>query len=123
MEHKPKPGTVCHFAINVKDTDRALDFYREVFGWSFEAWGPPGFFMVNSGGIMGSIQMQQDEPFPTHIGNFECSIAVEDVDATCAIIVANGGEITMPKVTIPHVADIARVKDSEGNTFSLARYH
>lgn len=115
-------NALSHFAINVHDTDRAMAFYGAVFGWTFHAWGPPGFFMIETGGIHGSIQRTQTEPFPTHIGNFECTIAVDDVDRVSALIVANGGEITLPKVTIPGVADIARVKDSEGNTFSLARY-
>ncbi|MBX3095413.1 MAG: VOC family protein [Fimbriimonadaceae bacterium] len=116
-------NSVAHFAINVEDTDRAMTFYREVFGWSFNAWGPPGFFMIDTGdGIPGSLQMRQDEPFPTHIGNFECSIAVDDVDRVVALIEENGGEVTLAKVTIPTVCDIARVKDCEGNTFSIVRY-
>ncbi len=117
------PNTLSHFAINVHDTDRAMGFYQAVFGWTFHAWGPPGFFMIDSGGIRGSLQQAQTEPFPTLTGNFECTIAVDDVDRVSALIVANGGEVTLPKVTIPGIADIARVKDCEGNTFSLARYH
>lgn len=118
-----KLNTVCHFAINAQDPDRARAFYGGVFGWTFEAWGPPGFFLVQTpGGPMGAIQRVQQEPFETLIGNFECSIAVDDVDRVCDAVVANGGSITLPKVTIPGVADIARVKDCEGNTFSVARY-
>jgi uncharacterized protein len=123
MAHKAPLNTLAHFSINVEDPDRAVQFYKGVFGWSFSAWGPPGFFMIETGGIHGSIQKRQSEPFETLIGNFECSIAVEDVDKACEAVVAHGGEITLPKVTIPGVADIARVKDCEGNTFSLARYH
>lgn len=116
-------NSVAHFAINVDDTDRAMKFYRQVFGWNFNAWGPPGFFMIETGeGIPGSLQKRQAEPFPTHIGNFECSIAVDDVDRVVALIEANGGTVTLPKVTIPTVCDIARVKDCEGNTFSVVRY-
>lgn len=121
MAHEA-PNTLAHFSINVEDTDRAIAFYRGVFGWTFNAWGPPGFFMIDTGGIHGSLQRVQTEPFPTLIGNFECTIAVDDVDRVSALIVEHGGEITLPKVTIPGVADIARVKDCEGNTFSLARY-
>lgn len=117
-----EPNTLAHFAVNVHDPDRAVAFYAGVFGWRFEPWGPPGFFMIDTGGIRGALQRVQTEPFPTHIGNFECTIAVDDVDRVCALILAHGGEVTLPKVTIPGVADIARVKDCEGNTFSLARY-
>lgn len=123
MSKDAKPNTLSHFSINVLDTDRAIEFYKGVFGWNFAAWGPPGFFMIETGGIHGSLQKKQDQPFETLIGNFECSIAVEDVDQVCAAIVEHGGSIDLPKVTIPGVADIARVRDSEGNTFSVARYH
>jgi predicted enzyme related to lactoylglutathione lyase len=113
---------LSHFAINVEDCDRAIAFYQTIFGWQFSAWGPPGFYMTQVGDMHGSIQKRQDHPFPTLIGNFECTITVDDVDRVSELIVANGGEITLPKVTIPNVADIARVKDCEGNTFSIARY-
>jgi predicted enzyme related to lactoylglutathione lyase len=116
-------NSLCHFAINALDTDRAVSFYEAVFGWRFQAWGPPGFSRTEVAGLHAAIQQKQDEPFPTVIGNFECSIAVDDVDRVAALIVENGGEITLPKVTIPGVCDLARVKDTEGNTFSIARYH
>jgi len=118
----PMSNTLSHFAINAENCDRALKFYQEVFGWRFSPWGPPGFYIGQVGDIHASIQKCQTDPFPTLIGNFECTIAVDDVDRVVDLIVANGGEVTMPKVTIPTVADIARVKDCEGNTFSVARY-
>ncbi len=114
---------LSHFAINALDCERALAFYDAVFGWKFAAWGPPGFFMSDVGDVKASIQQKQDEPFPTLIGNFECSIAVDDVDRVVAAILAHGGEVTMAKVTIPDVCDVARVKDCEGNTFSVCRYY
>lgn len=114
--------TLSHFAINAEDPERALRFYQAVFGWELRAWGPPGFYIGKVGDQHAAIQQRQDEPFPTLIGNFECTIAVEDVDDALARIVENGGEITMPKVTIPTVCDLARVKDCEGNTFSVAKY-
>ena len=122
MSKNSSPNTLSHFAINVEDCDRAMAFYESVFGWQFHAWGPPGFHMTQVGDLHAAIQKKQDEPFPTLVGNFECTIAVDDVDQTVAMIVASGGEVTLPKVTIPNIADIARVKDTEGNTFSVARY-
>ncbi len=123
MAEHATPNNLSHFSINAEDVDRAVSFYSHVFGWKFDSWGPPGFFMTEAGGgIHGSVQKRQDQPFPTLIGNFECTISVDDVDRVVALILANGGEVELPKVTIPTVADIARVKDSEGNTFSIARY-
>ena len=36
------PNDVAHFAIHADDCQRAKRFYEEVFGWTFEPWGPPG---------------------------------------------------------------------------------
>ena len=30
----------------VDDVDRARRFYEAVFGWEFEPWGPPGFYLI-----------------------------------------------------------------------------
>lgn len=122
MASTHQPNTLSHFAINVEDCERALAFYRSVFGWQFSAWGPPGFYMTQIGDLHAAVQQRQDGPFPTVIGNFECTIAVDDVDRVVALIVENGGEVTMPKVTLPNICDLARVKDTEGNTFSVAKY-
>ena len=116
-------NALSHFSINVQDTDRAIGFYKAVFDWSFSPWGPPGFHLIeNPGEVHGSLQQVQKEPFETLIGNFECTLTVDDVDRVSTLIIAQGGKITLPKVTIPGVADIARCKDTEGNTFSIARY-
>ncbi|MCA0359518.1 MAG: VOC family protein [Armatimonadetes bacterium] len=122
MSEPATHNRLSHFAINADDPDRALAFYRNVFGWDFQAWGPPGFFMGQVGNLHAAIQQRQEEPFPTLIGNFECSISVDDVERVCDLIVENGGVVPLPKVTIPNVCDIARVKDCEGNTFSVCKY-
>lgn len=122
MSRESKPNTLSHFAINVDDCDRAKAFYQAVFGWDFQPWGPPGFHMTQVGGLNAAIQRRQEKPFPLVIGNFECTITVDDVDRVLELIVANRGKVTLAKSTIPGVADIARVQDCEGNTFSIARY-
>jgi predicted enzyme related to lactoylglutathione lyase len=40
------PNDLAHFAIQVDDTQRAIRFYESVFGWNFQPWGPPGFWMI-----------------------------------------------------------------------------
>ena len=118
------PFQISHFAINAHDTERALQFYKSLFGWSFEAWGPPGFYVINAGaGIHGAILGVQDEPVPTRVGAFECTVTVEDVDAMLDAIEKAGGTIVSPKVTIPGVGDIGRALDTEGNVFCVAKYH
>src|SRR3982751_2395041 len=92
------PANVQHFAVNADDVSRARRFYERVFGWRFEAYGPPGFFMVETGtpkepGIRGSVQQRRQLVEGMRMTGFECTIGVKDVDEVAAAIVANGGKI------------------------------
>ena len=46
---------VSHFAIHADDLDRAIAFYSAVFGWAFQAWGPPGFYQITNAGLPGAL--------------------------------------------------------------------
>ncbi|MGB3032170.1 MAG: VOC family protein, partial [Candidatus Microthrix parvicella] len=37
---------LTHFAINADDVDATQAFYRAVFGWQFQDYGPPGFVQI-----------------------------------------------------------------------------
>ena len=43
------PNNVDFFAINADDVPRARSFYEAVFGWSFEPWEPPNFYLIETG--------------------------------------------------------------------------
>ena len=40
---------LARFAINADNVPRARDFYAKVFGWEFEPWGPPNFYLIKTG--------------------------------------------------------------------------
>lgn len=114
---------IAHFAINADDLERAQRFYGEVFGWTFHPWGPPGFCRVDTGqgGLGGAMQTRRtlgDKP----IHGFECTIAVEDVDAAVAAIERAGGRIVMDKATIAGVGHLVFFEDSEGNVAGAMQY-
>jgi uncharacterized protein len=120
-------GNVRHFAINADDLQRARQFYGRVFGWSFEPWGPPGFFMIAAGdpgaGPLGSLQQRRELVPGRRMTGFECTIAVEqDVEKVAAAVKANGGKIVMEKATIPGVGDLIFFEDPEGNLAGAMRY-
>lgn len=111
---------VRHFAINADDLPRARRFYERVFGWTFEAWGPPGFYMIDTGSadtpaVLGSLQQRREIVPGAHMLGFECTIAVPDIAAAERAVVANGGTILMPRSTIPTVGHLFWFRDSEGN--------
>jgi len=126
----PRPAVstnVRHFAINADDMARARRFYERVFGWRFEAWGPPNFFMITTGseqdpGIIGSLQKRRELIAGERINGYECSIAVGDVDAVAAAVVANGGRILVPRTLIPTVGYVIFFRDPEGNCAGAMQY-
>ena len=121
MAHLPPPRSpVRHFAINADDLHRARQFYEGVFGWRFNAWGPPGFFMIETGdadtpAIYGSLQQRREIIQGERMNGFECTIAVPDIAAAERAVIANGGTILMPRATIPTVGHLFWFRDSEGN--------
>jgi len=123
-------GNVRHFAINADDLPRARRFYEKVFGWRFEPWGPPGFFMINANskdaapaGVLGSLQQRRELVPGKRMTGFECTIAVdEDVARVAATVKANGGKVVMEKATIPGVGDLIFFEDPEGNLAGAMRY-
>ncbi|MBI3791785.1 MAG: VOC family protein [Gemmatimonadetes bacterium] len=117
----PPRSPVRHFAINADNCERAQRFYAAVFGWRFSAWGPPDFFMIETGStaetpaIFGSLQGRRTLVEGERMTGFECTMAVDDIDATAKAIVAAGGTILMPKTTIPTVGHLVWFRDTEGN--------
>jgi uncharacterized protein len=120
-------ANVAHFAINADDLPRARRFYEQVFGWRFEAWGPPGFLQIMTGtdrepGIRGAMQKRRELVAGQPTLGFECSVAVQDVDAVAAAVVANGGTILIPRTLIPTVGHLIFVRDTEGNVVGAMQY-
>jgi predicted enzyme related to lactoylglutathione lyase len=122
-----QPGNLAHFAINADDVDRARRFYERVFGWRFEPWGPPGFLQIFTGGerapgVRGALQKRRELVAGQRTIGYECSIAVADVDAVAAAVVANGGTILIPRVLIPTVGYLIFFRDPEGNVAGAMQY-
>jgi predicted enzyme related to lactoylglutathione lyase len=116
------PQPIKHFAINCNDVERGRRFYERVFGWKSSAWGPPGFYRVETGGVEGAFQQRREVVAGKPMFGFECSIGVDDIDATSAAVLKNGGKIVMPKVTIPTVGTLIFFEDPEGNITGAMQY-
>jgi predicted enzyme related to lactoylglutathione lyase len=116
------PQPIKHFAINCNDVERGRRFYERVFGWKSSPWGPPGFYRVETGGVEGAFQQRREVVSGKPMFGFECSIGVDDIDATSAAVLKNGGKIVMPKVTIPTVGTLIFFEDPEGNITGAMQY-
>lgn len=120
-------NNISFFAIHADDVERGCRFYEQVFGWRIEPWGPPGFYLVHTGdeknpGILGSIQKRREPVTGKGMIGYECSIGVDDIDATMRAIEANGGKIGMAKFTIPTVGTGCYFYDTEGNWAGAMQY-
>ena len=121
------PNNLAAFAIHADDVGRAVAFYEAVFGWRFEPWGPPGFYLIHTGtdeapGVMGLMHKRQEPRTGTGLNGFEPTFSVDDVDIILAAVEANGGRITMPKSPIPTVGTLVRFLDTEGNDVGAMHY-
>jgi uncharacterized protein len=121
------PANLAAFAIHADNVSRARAFYEAVFGWQFEPWGPPDFYLIHTGtpdspGVLGLLQQRAQPRTGTGLNGLECTFAVDDVDAIAAAVTTHGGRVTMPPAPIPTVGVLIRFLDTEGNDIGAMRY-
>lgn len=119
---------LAHFAIHVDDIERAKKFYDGVFDWSFRSYGQPDFLQIkadhtDNGELIGALQSRSYSPVPEKLIGLECTIAVENIDDIIERVKNNGGQVLMPKTTIPYVGWIIKFLDTEGNLVCAMEYN
>lgn len=111
---------VNYFDISADETERAVNFYKNVFDWKIEKWkGPFDYWQVMTGdpsepGIDGGIA-KREKPSDS-ITNF---INVTSVDDFATKVIENGGEVIKEKQSIPNIGYFVICKDTENNIFGL----
>jgi uncharacterized protein len=108
---------VVHFEISSGDPSKALKFYGETFGWTFQKWkGPMDYWLISTGpngqpGINGGLLSGQARTVNT--------IDVADLDATLKAITGQGGKIAMAKFAVAGIGHMAYGEDPEGIVFGV----
>lgn len=112
---------VAHFEICAEDVERAVSFYRHVFGWEIRLWdGPHPYWIVITGedaeqpGINGGIVDRRD-----HFAGSVNLVDVVALDNALLRVVEAGGVIIHSRSTIPGIGFVAYCRDSESNPFGL----
>jgi predicted enzyme related to lactoylglutathione lyase len=112
---------IIHFEIPADNPERAVEFYRKVFGWKIEkyAGGQMDYWLVTAGedkesGINGAIAVK-DKNHPTTVN----TISVPSYENAVKEIKQAGGEIMTPKMTVPAVGYMCYCRDTEGNIFGI----
>ena len=110
---------LAHFAINTDDVEATRAFYQAVFGWKFNAYGPPGFYQINTCSepvtMMGALQQRRALIPGVQTRGFECTIAVASLDRTEALLREHGATIVLERSTIPQVGHLLFFEDPGGN--------
>jgi predicted enzyme related to lactoylglutathione lyase len=118
-----------HFEIHADDVSRAVAFYGELFGWTFEDWsefaGMP-YFGATTGeegapGINGAIMARRGGGVGpgAPVNGAVLTIGCEDYDTLHEAILTAGGRVAQPKAALPGMAWQGYYLDTEGNIFGL----
>jgi predicted enzyme related to lactoylglutathione lyase len=111
---------IVHFEITADNPQRAIDFYKDIFGWKVSKWdGPQEYWLIDTGddketGISGGISKRQDG-----WNSVYNTIEVDSVDQYAEKVKEAGGEIVTPKHAIPGVGYLIYCKDTENNMFGI----
>jgi len=121
MEH-----TVVHFEIPADQPERAVKFYRELFGWEIkQVEGPMEYWLVETvptdgegrptrPGVNGGV-MRRMMPEQTPV-NY---IGVASVDEFARKAERLGAKVVVPKMPVPGMGWFAQLTDTEGNIFAI----
>lgn len=105
-------NSVVWFELPAADTDRARNFYAQLFGWNFERFGDEDYHMTYDAG--GAVYgAPGEEGLLAYFG-------VDDIDAAIARVRELGGEVGA-KQEVPGVGQYAQCSDLDGNRFGLYR--
>lgn len=75
---------VVHFEIGALDPDRAIDFYKGLFGWKFQSWKDGGeYWVITTGdsvpGIDGGLFRRTEKISGDVLNSYQCVIEVPDI--------------------------------------------
>jgi predicted enzyme related to lactoylglutathione lyase len=112
-------GNFIWYELMTNDLDAAERFYSAVVGFTVTNSGQEGMdyrqWSAPDGSFIGGMMKTPDgaQMPPCWLGY----LYVPDVDAAVSAITAEGGQVYMPKTTLPNVGDIAMVTDPQGAAF------
>jgi predicted enzyme related to lactoylglutathione lyase len=113
-----------HFALNATDVDAARRFYAAAFGWSFDPWGPPGFFHIRNGEgqVQGALQRRRELLPGGRMTGLEGTFGVDELPAVLRAARAAGGRVLAEPATIAGVGTLAWLTDPDGNAVGAMHF-
>lgn len=118
--NKHEPGTVCWVDLMTSDAEKARNFYKALFDWTFAIGGPEsGYYsMANLGDdhVAGLGQLPPDSKFPPA---WSVYFASADLDATIARIKEYGGTVIMGPMDVMEEGRMGSFVDPTGAMFGV----
>jgi predicted enzyme related to lactoylglutathione lyase len=119
-------GRAVHFEIHASNPQQLVDFYADLFGWSFHKWEGAEYWLISTGdkekpGVDGGL-VQRRGPAAVEgaaVNAFVVTVDVADLDGDLAKAMASGGSMAVPKMPIPGVGWLAYIKDPDGNILGM----
>jgi len=121
-----EPGAWAMSVLTTPDPSSASAFYRDVFGWSCEPFGPVSLFRLE-----GYVGGEPDQPVPRDVvaalvasdqseARWAVDFWIADIDRAVRVTEQRGGRVTSPVETVPPFRR-AVVVDPAGAQLSLSQ--
>lgn len=117
-----------HFEIHADEPERAIKFYADIFGWTFNRFGAgePPYWVIVTGddkapGINGGL-LKRMGPAPEGgqpVTSYVCTMDIDDLEKYAGLVANHGGMLVVDRMPVPGVGWLAYFKDTEGNIFGL----
>ena len=108
---------INYVEFNSGDIGASMSFYKDVFDWDPQPWGAEDYLIESHGddtGVDTGFATSEDgQPITV------ATISVEDIAGYMAKVIVAGGEIVVPKFTIPGVGYGCYFTDTTGMIVGL----
>lgn len=112
-------GTIHWTELNTHDADKAMKFYGETLGWTFDAMpmgdGAPYYMCSSNGETVAGIFTLTGLKYKLVPEHWFTYFAVDDVDARVEKAKAAGGSLMREAMDIPGIGRVAIVKSASGS--------
>jgi hypothetical protein len=116
MTDRSTHGKICYLILPTTDPARAAAFYRDVFNWAIRTHDDGAYAFDDPTGAVSGMWTTERAPVD---GGYEVDIMVDDVAATAARILEQGGTILETPQKLSESETYAVFRDPDGNRLGL----
>jgi predicted enzyme related to lactoylglutathione lyase len=119
-----EPGSLGWNELISNNEDKAVSFYKDLFGWKAEKSEMPGmtYTILKQGETMVGGSMAQPKQMAGAPSLWGVYFSVADADQAAEKVTALGGKVLNPPMDIPNIGRFAVVADPQGAVFSVMKF-